>query len=584
MFTLRSLLGLAFLGLAFLALPAAAPALAQGDGQPSLEVYTVGAYTPLPVKEIHSRTVIDGPLAQTRLAYRIGNDNPDRSEIGFNLHVPQGTVLHAFGYFYKGRFIPGKMYDNDEAWKIYQAVTSRGRDPGIMDRPTAQDYHTQVYPVEARHDLRVIVELTQALSTDRQGAHFELPLTQGEAGYEQQRTEAQKRAPVEVRAETVVLGHPASQIADNFGTAGATHNGSAVLRLSQNAAPTENWRVTVRRQTQRAAQSVCSALSRRGGFYALSVSAPYPLVRPRVLLSGSPGTNLSLPTRFGTIRPYQNLTLTGTYRRPQRVAVTILSAQHRPLHFHMKLSGRQVAERQNPAGVVWADKRIDALQGSNRPQVRTDVVRLSKRFTVVSRFTALLAIPKEELAYYKTVLAKQKVSTNTRYMGGGGGDPYIAVKAPADSQRVVAVFPNGDVKELAWNGQKLVWEGRFDIPFGTPAGDYRVTVIVVHADGLRSRFLLVYENLLSGPQAGTLTALRARPGTTLPIHVTGTGIARAVAVAPWGERVSLESAGDGRQAALHIPADWPAGQSQVTIVLLDGAHNRTEVTLDLTVE
>ena len=561
------------------------PALAQEGSPGSFEVYTVGAYSPLPVKEIHSRTVIDGPVAQTRLTYLIGNKNPDRSEIGFNLYVPQGTVLHAFGYFYKGRFIPGKMYDTDEAWKIFTAVTSRGRDPGIMDRPTAQDYHVQVYPVEAGRDLRVIVDLTQMLSTDAAGAHFELPLTQGEAYYEQRRTADQKRAPVEVQSETVVRGHVARDVTDNYGAAATTQGGDAVLRLRRAMTPDKNWRVTIRRRVSGPARSLYSALSgSRGGFYALTVTTPYPLVRPRVALSSSPGTDLSLPTRFGTIPAYGNLSLAGTYRRPETVRVTVTSARHRPLHFRVRLGGGQVPERQNPAAICWADKRIAALQDGGRPQARAGVVALSKRFTVVSRFTALLAIPREELDYYKKVLARQNISTNTRVTGGGGGDPYIAVKAPADARQVVAVFPTGDVKDLTYDVTRHVWDGRFDIPFGTPAGDFHVTVIVVHQDDTRSRFVLVYRNLLSGPQATGLTTLHAQAGSPVAVQVSGMGIARAVAVAPWGERTELSPIDGDWQTALHVPASWPLGTSQITLVLLDGAHDRTEVTLDLDVE
>ena len=250
----------------------------------------------------------------------------------------------------------------------------------------------------------------------------------------------------------------------------------------------------------------------------------------------------------------------------------------------MRLGGNRAPERQNPAAVCWADKRIAAIQDGGRPQERAEVVRLSKQFTVVSRFTALLAIPREELDYYKKVLARRNVSTNTRDTGGGGGDPYIAVKAPADARQVVAVFPNGDAKNLTFDAGRQVWDGRFVIPFGTPAGDFQVTVIVVHHDGARSRFMLVYRNLLSGPQASDLTTLHARPGTPVSVQVTGDGIARAVAVAPWGERVELGADGDAWQASLHVPVDWPCGTSLVTLVLLDGAHDRTEVTLDLDVQ
>lgn len=568
----HSVLGLflAALGLA------AVPALAQ-DGQAALNIYNESPYQQLPLKQIQSRTVIDGPLARTRLSYLVENKNKVRTEVGLNFHLPQDTVLHAFGYYYKGRFIRGKMYDNDEAWHIYQAVTSRGRDPGIMDRPTAQDYHVQVYPVEAGQDLRLVVELTQVLSVDAKGSHFELPLTQANGATRD----------IAVQADVQVQGHSPAEISTNDPDHVQTLStpGGATARLAGQLRPQQNWRLTIARRTHDLAAGVFSALSGPGnGYYALMISPARALRQPRVTLRSRPGTDLSLPTRFNAVPAQGRLYIVGRYRRPETLSIVVQDQGGRPVPFQVRLTGRTLPESENPAAKIWADKRIDVLQSSPRRGRREQVVRLSKRYTVVSRFTALLAIPREELDYYKKVLARQKVSTNTQYTGGGGGDPYIAVKAPADAQQVVAVFPTGDVKNLVFNGGKGLWDGRFDIPFGTPEGEYRVSVIVVHKDGHRSQFVLVYQNRLTGPVATDLTTLHARPGSTVALRVEGANIYRAFAVTPWGERVDLSAQDDAWTAPLTVPATWTQPSSLVTIVLLDGAHNRTEVSVDLAME
>ena len=560
---------------ALLAPPAAQ---AQSPDGPAINVYTEVPWKQLPLREVRSHTVIAGPLAKTQIAYVVENRNPERTEVGVNFHVPQETVLTAFGYYYKGRFIRGKMYDTNDAWKIYTAVTSRGRDPGIMDRPSAQDYHVQVYPVEARHDLRIVVELSQALATDRQGAHFELPLTQMDG----------IKRDVEVRSEVEVRGHTGAEITGNYAprTIKSTGKNGAEVLLRGRWLPKDNWTVTIPRRFPGVTQSAYSGRnpSKRNGYYALAITAPYRLVNPRVTLSARPGTNDTLPTTFPTTPAYGRLLLTGRYYGPGRLGVTVHSQGRPPLHLTVPLSDKVVPEHGNPAAGLWADKRIAVLQDDHGRDHRAQVVGLSKRFTVVSQYTALLAIPAEELDYYRRVLAKQKVGTNTRAVGGGGGDPYIAVKAPANAKQVVAVFPNGDVKDLTYDPSKSLWNGRFDIPFGTPAGEYRVTVIVVHADGTRTRFALLYQYLTGGPKVGNLQSLRASPGGPFRLSVSGTGIARAVAVMPWGERVDLsDQDGHGWTAALRVPADWPKGTTLITVVLLDGAHDRTEVSLDLDV-
>jgi hypothetical protein len=574
---LRHLLMLLFAALAVFWLTPP-PVRAQASDTPAINAYCEDPSGQLPLREIRSHTVITGPVAKTQIAYVIANKNTVRTEVGINFHLPPETVLTAFGYYYRGRFIHGKIYDTNEAWKIYTAVTSRGRDPGIMERNGAQDYHVQVYPVEASRDLRVVVELSQALATDRTGAHFELPLTQ----------EADAPSDVQVHSDVVIQGHTPREVSssDDAHTSKSAHGGGAQVRLAGRWRAVQNWTLILKRQTPGVARSVFSALnpSRRNGYYALSVVAPYRLVSPRITLSSRPGTDDTLPTRFGSVPAYGRLFLTGRYSGLGPLGVTIRSRGRSPLHLVVPLSGQVVPEHDNPAAGLWADKRIAALQADHTRNHRAQIVGLSKRFTVVSRYTALLAIPAEELAYYRKALAHQKIGTNTRAVGGGGGDPYIAVKAPADALQVVAVFPNGDVKNLLFDAAKNLWDGRFDIPFGTPAGEYRVTVIVVHKNGERSRFALLYQYLTGGPKADSLTALRAHPGGPFRLAVTGHGIARAVAVLPWGDRVDLAESSDGGWGASgRVPTDWPKGTSLITLVLLDGAHDRTEVSLDLDV-
>ncbi len=553
------------------------PAHAQDSDTASIDIHYRDSDEPIPIKAVQSHTIIDGPVARTQISYVAANSSKEAIEAVVNLHVPPGTVLHGFGYYYKGRFISGKMYDNDEAWRIYEAVTSRGRDPGVMDRPTDQDYHAQIFPVEGGHDLRVVIQLSQSLAVSKDGTRCEIPMSQALSG----------KTPVQVHADAWVRRHGTSDLSSNESgrtTITPEANGSH-LTLAGLWRPTQNWRILVRRSAPGVTKSVYSALSDGKGYFAVTLAAPYPLKNPHVELVSSPGTNYTLPTRFGSTQAHGGLTFVGTYRRPQTLHLMLISQGHAPLQITTHLSGKTAARQQNPAAILWADKRISLLQTSPGRDRRPQIVRLSREFMVVSQFTALLAIPAEELANYRKVLAHQNISTNTRYTGGGGGDPYIAVKAPADSQQVVAVFPDGTVKDLTWNAAKGVWDGRFDIPFGTPEGDYGVTVIVVHHDGQRSRFLLVYQNLKLGPKAVTPNTLAAAPGADVPIKISGTGIARAVAVAPWGERVTLNFAASTSdwQGALHIPADWPQGKAPVTVILLDGAHDRTEVTLDLDV-
>ncbi|MBC7806578.1 MAG: hypothetical protein H7145_10545, partial [Akkermansiaceae bacterium] len=353
--------------------------------------------------------------------------------------------------------------------------------------------------------------------------------------------------------------------------------------------PRRNLVVTVPFEESGTQAAVYSAMvGAKEGYYAATIITPKRLRNARVRLVSDGLTAMSLPTRFGDTDPYGQIHVTGRYSKPGVVRLRMRDASGTRFTVPVTLSGRRVKTAvDNPAASLWADKRIAALQTSPRRNFQPDIIRLSQRFMVVSNFTALLAIPQEELDYYRNVLAKQKVQTNTEAVGGGGGDPYIAVRAPEDAALVVALFPDGDVKNLHWNPAKKLWDGRFDIPFGTPEGEYRVTIIVVHKNGVRNQFALVYQNRLTGPTADRerLQTLTARPGCPVSVSVEGENIARATAVTPWGERVAMTTGGNGRwQGDVTVPAAHPVGSTTVTVILLDGAHNSTEVTIDLEVE
>jgi len=556
--------------------------------QAQIEFHNRDTLVPLPLRSMISRTQITGPVATTDIEFVAENANTEPIEATMTLEVPQGTVLTRFGYFYGDRFIPGKMYDKGEAWKIYTAVTSRGRDPGIMDRPTETNYHAQIFPVAPRRDLRVRITLVQMLQTTPQGMRFELPLIQGSpylSGWNPK--------PFLVDASVRVVGYGTGAIQ----TIGETDDGKALSnRTLSNSDRTVAFHRTY---TPRKSLSLLIPFARRDthalvysamvgkheGYYAVTIVTPRNLNSVRAHIQSHGRTGQSQPTRFAGLAPYDNIHIVGRYTTPGPIRISLLGEGGSRIRLPIHLSGSHVRRAvDNPAASLWANKRIAQLQDATRRNFQPDIIRLSQRFMIVSNFTALLAIPQEELDYYRKVLAKQNVRTNTDSTGGGGGDPYIAVRAPEDAARVVALFPDGDIRNLSWNPEKQVWDGRFDIPFGTPEGEYRVTIIVVQKSGRRNQFTLVYQNRLTGPTVNTesLQTLTAPRGGSVHIALQGAGIRRATALTPWGERVALEDAGQGIWSGeLNIPATQATGNTTLTVILLDGAHNSTEVTLDL---
>jgi len=157
------------------------------------------------------------------------------------------------------------------------------------------------------------------------------------------------------------------------------------------------------------------------------------------------------------------------------------------------------------------------------------------------------------------------------------GDPLISIAAPANAIKVVALMPDGEVKALEHNPANGRWEARFDIPAGTPEGEYTVSVIVVTSDGARKIVRTTYKVDLTPPH-GTAHAMLVGGRLRLEVHA-GPDTARVTALLPWGERAQLLT-NDRKDwlATVSVPETCRAPGSVVRFVLTDKAHNRSVIT------
>jgi hypothetical protein len=169
------------------------------------------------------------------------------------------------------------------------------------------------------------------------------------------------------------------------------------------------------------------------------------------------------------------------------------------------------------------------------------------------------------------------------------GDPLISVAAPADAAQVVALLPDGEIKQLVFNAANEHWEARFDIPTHTTPGDYVITVIMVNRDGSRRTLTLHYTVDASGPHGANQSLIRSAGTPALPasLHLqmrVEVDTARVTALLPWGDRTELRPEVNQHVvfgARVAVPAEWQGRPVPVTFILTDRAHNRTTVMVDM---
>ncbi|HUQ01844.1 MAG TPA: VIT and VWA domain-containing protein [Kofleriaceae bacterium] len=177
------------------------------------------------------------------------------------------------------------------------------------------------------------------------------------------------------------------------------------------------------------------------------------------------------------------------------------------------VAGKPVSQKVELAGAVetvgvarrWAVHHIAALEAAGLE--KDVIVKASRDFGVLSRYTSLLVLESEEAYKLHDIERKQKEEAEKLALAqapqvtGGDldtlgareaslspdeiqpGDPEIKIPAPRDAQRVIVTFPWGETKVAEWDRDVDAWMVRFLIDKDTPDGDYQARVSITHADG-----------------------------------------------------------------------------------------------------
>ena len=106
-------------------------------------------------KNVQVESTVVGPIVRTSTLLTYDNPYKELTEACLNFSLPEVAALSGFAYFYGDEYVRGQLMDKEKAWFIYTAITSRDRDPGIMDQESPTSYHCQIYPLKVGTDLRI---------------------------------------------------------------------------------------------------------------------------------------------------------------------------------------------------------------------------------------------------------------------------------------------------------------------------------------------------------------------------------------------------------------------------------------------
>lgn len=467
------------------------------------------------LKKVHAYSVVRGPLVKTTTTYLFDNPYTRLTEASFNFSLPTGGVLGAFGYWYKDEFVPGVLMDKQMAWFIYTAITSRNRDPGIMEMTSNESFHAQIYPLAVGYPLRIQLTSISYLEMEYDRMHLSPP------GWPDGSPEVEKAWKIDSGGRPVITSDWRAAITVD----------RKVVNLQNDIyvnVVAERWKdgnVYVAGIAMGALGRGIPRITGLRRFHAVG-SSQYSQMDPSIV-------------RFSGIATGPMLTV-----HQANNAVTVGLGKITP--------GNDVAK-------VWAQAEIvDGNPGK--------LLDFSLKYQVPSQSTALLAVPsterklfdekrKEFLAQLRAEKAKAERRDRLAAQRGGGGalppqvnwdrsrggDPQIMFAA-RDAEKVLAVLPDGRVLALRALGDGW-WTVNFEIPADAPEGSYKVRIVVVRKDGSRREESVVYHVDRTAP-----TGLASWRGDSLVV-TSESGLALVEAYTATGKRLVLSETEPGVYSA-----------------------------------
>lgn len=479
------------------------------------------------LKSATTTSTVYGAIVKNKTVFTFANPYKSLTEASVNFSLGKGSVLDGFAYWYKNEYVKGVLMDKAKAWFIYTAITSRNRDPGIMEQVTPDSFHAQIYPLAVGYDLRVELTAVEFLQPTPDGWRLpDIP------EYNNIRTQ-----------RFVNTANPYIQMAFDEG-----HYEVHKPRVGN-------------------VQVFTTAQRGPGG---------------RIYIAGvvhSEDENVQdvdLSLRDAHI----------VAKKPGETSFVGWTRSTRPFAVSVKDSGRvmvpvSIVTEGDETSKLWAHQMLI----NHEWKTRKEVMDFSMRYQVPSKFTALLAVPEEEMKLFREKAAefeKQKKEEarrarnwekerNLNWKSSQGGDPEIRM-AFDNCISAHAKLPDGRVINLKQTSNG-VWGGNFEIPADAPEGEYVVKVFAIKRDGTIENKELKYTVDRTAPK-GTW-AVKIVRGVRILTVKSEPGLERAIAYLPDGRDLRLKETEPGAYSVA-VPT-----RGEVLVVLFDSAHNRGELKCSL---
>lgn len=363
-----------------------------------------------------------GAYATIRLEMAFKTDPDWTDEVDFMVKLPENTEATAFAYWFQDEYVKAKTVDKQRALAIYEFITTRRRDPALIELVGRRQFRVRIAPVDVTKDLKVELKL---VVTPTQGA-LTLPLTD--------------LFPRQLESADLTLTTPNDEgWKENWGRPFEVKEGRRVYRFeSKPYKAKSDWRAAY--VPSRRVVSVGRPDSGEGTIL-VSWTAAQPVSGVKLAAPKGVLTHL-YPTRPVSLKAGETVTFAARVSAAAPVSVKLaLTTSGGSSSWDQALP--QTAFEDRSAVVAWGARHLAALK--DREEIRKWGLWLG----VPSKETSWLAVPKAEEAMLKEARAAWEVQQYWLAVSKQGRNSSLATK-----QMVKVDFHLKEAYGADWKSEK----------------------------------------------------------------------------------------------------------------------------------
>ncbi len=112
---------------------------------------------PLVLRRVAVDVHTAGDLAVTEVEHVFFNPAGETREGTFRFPVPEGGMLIGMAMEINGRLVEGEIVEREKARATYQQIVDEMQDPALLEWEQGNWFKLRVFPIEGRHDKRVVI-------------------------------------------------------------------------------------------------------------------------------------------------------------------------------------------------------------------------------------------------------------------------------------------------------------------------------------------------------------------------------------------------------------------------------------------